>query len=715
MTSSATVCPAIPRSLFPVMKRFAYRFIDLVRREAIRRRQRVTVTSGGRSRVFEAYDWGNDTFVFEHGVWRERPAHAPVLIVRKCALIAGREGRIMTVSSGSHATAALPLLRGDFWNLGRIPERRRGEVMTHDIICANAVAGGDAIEISQREVSTAETHAADEWLRGLGWPLSSVILAERNDATLDLYRRSGQEWRIKPLVWTRREMDAALAASRTRIHSNFRYYHSVKGVHFLSFEDFSSLLTLCTVDHDAARRCLDELARPSEVGDLPALEDPKFGGHHEIEFFGIRDPVASTNVAALVAALQRDFPKLSQDAAEDRIAEIIDIYRSALSFPELADSGSDLFVSSMYKHLTGEIYSTHDQVVPAFDDRKTALPGATFRGGKPDFHPGADERTRALIEYALSLLSAGERMEYANVYELRNNGGHEPGEFPTREIEFKTSLRPVTRKLIEKRLAQRGIEYAHYMLTRVQAFQALGVSFGGHHLLQRHDHGSGERHYFVRDRYAGYSLDAISKNRFKRPGGKAGEFIEFPEAVLRTAAQAGRAAAHTLVVKKFIAGDNQVHFGDGKEIIEFVRDLSTGIEMASGMRLCSVRGSLGWPCIEQTRENINKCFAAYVDAFARTAVDFWRRNGGSLSLNAIMDDFCTGFVSATREIYWNYQSRRETFAEFDPQLKPAFHFRQKWLFALWALERQYESAERIAAMVRVAAGRLAAREDGLEI
>ncbi|MBR4612581.1 MAG: hypothetical protein IKO40_07685, partial [Kiritimatiellae bacterium] len=106
------------------MKRFAYRFIDLVRREAIRRRQRVTVTSGGRSRVFEAYDWGNDTFVFEHGVWRERPAHAPVLIVRKCALIAGREGRIMTVSSGSHATAALPLLRGDFWNLGRIPERR---------------------------------------------------------------------------------------------------------------------------------------------------------------------------------------------------------------------------------------------------------------------------------------------------------------------------------------------------------------------------------------------------------------------------------------------------------------------------------------------------------------------------------------------------------------------------------------------------------------
>ncbi|MBR0057318.1 MAG: hypothetical protein IJP66_08310, partial [Kiritimatiellae bacterium] len=100
------------------MKRFAYRFIDQVRREATRRRESVTVASGGRTRVFEAYDWGNDTFVFERGVWRERPAHAPVLVVRKSALIAGREGRVMTFSSGSHATAALPLLRGDFWNLG---------------------------------------------------------------------------------------------------------------------------------------------------------------------------------------------------------------------------------------------------------------------------------------------------------------------------------------------------------------------------------------------------------------------------------------------------------------------------------------------------------------------------------------------------------------------------------------------------------------------
>lgn len=697
------------------MKNFVYRFIDQVRREAKRRRESVTVTSGGASRTFEAYDWGNDTFIFERGVWTSRPAHAPILIVRKSALVSRREGRIMTLTSGSHATAALPLLRGDFWNLGRVPARKRSEVMSKSILCANAVAGGERIELSQRDISTPEIHAADEWLRGLGWPLANVVLAERNNDTLDFYRTIGQEWRIKPLVWTRAEMDAALAASKTRIHSDFLYYHSVKGVHFLSFEDFSALLPLCSVDFDSVRRCIDELVKPSEVGELPALFDPKFGGHHEIELFGIRDLSASARISRMIAALQVELDSITPDECEDELSEIIAIYRSALSFPALADSSSDLFVSSMYKHLTGEIYNTHDQVVPAFDDRKTPLPGATFRGGKPDFHPTADDRTHALVEYICSILSAGERMEYANVYELRNSANAAPGDFATREIEFKTSLHPVSRKLIEKRLAQRGIEYATYMLVRVQAFQALGVSFGSHHLLQRQDRGAGETYYFVRDRYAGYALNAISQNHFKRPAGDTGEFVEFPEAVLRVAAQAGRAAAHTMIAKKYTGGDSPVHFGAGKEIIEFSRDLETGRDMARGMRICSIRGTLGWPCIDKTRENLDACFSTYVAAFAKTAVDFWQANGGSIQLNEFMDVFCAGFISATHEIYWNYYSRREFFMNFNPDLKRAFRFRQKWLFVLWALEQQHQFADRLAAMIKVAAGRLAAKSEGLEI
>lgn len=694
------------------MKDFAYKFINMVRKEANKRSTFVTVVSGGRSRTFFAYDWGVDTFIFEKDVWKLKPRHAPVLIVKKSALIHGRDGRIMTVTSGSHATAAIPLLRGDFWNLGRVSEKRRSECMSNDVLCANIVRDGETIEISQREISAVDMHASDEWLRGLGWALKDVVMAERSDSALEFYRRRGQEWRIKPLVWTRAEMDFALAASRTRIHSNFNYYHSVKGVHFLSFEDFSALLPRCYADYDSVIQCINELVKPAEVGEVPAMLDPKVRTHHEIELFGIRDPAASNRIVHMLIALQKELTDLSPEECEDKLSEIISLYRSALSFPALADSGSELFVSSMYKHLTGEIYSTQDQVVPAFDDRKTALPGATFRGGKPDYHPGSDERTRALIEYIQTLLSAGEIIEYLNVYEIRGSTINEPGNYPTREYEFTTNFRPLSHKLIEKRLAQHGLDYANYMLARVQAFQSLGVSFGSHHLLMRSGvQGTDNAYYFVRSRYPGYSIDSISHNRFTRPIGNNGEFVDFPEAVKRTAAQLGRAAAHTMIVKKYIVGKDPIRFGVGKEIIEFDHDINFGCEMPCGMRLCSVRGTLGWPCFDKTKENFDVCIASYTDAFAAAIVNFCKKTNGIASLDEILADFCRGFSSATREIYWNYYNKRELFEPFNPNVKKSFRFHQKWIFALWALEKQHSNIDRITAMIRAKTGKLATDEE----
>lgn len=697
------------------MKDFAFKFINQVRREATRRGSPITIVSGGRKRTFFLYDWGTDTFIFERDVWKLKPSHAPVLIIRKNALINGRDGHIMSVTSGSHATAAIPLLRGDFPILGHVPARRRSDVMTHSVLCANVVNDGETIEISQRDISVEEMHASDEWLRSLGWSLRDVVLAERTDSALEFYRRRGQEWRIKPLVWTRAEMDFALAASRTRIHSTFSYYHSVKGVHFLSYEDFSALLPLCSADFEAVKICINELVKPAEVGEIPAMLDPKFRGHHEIELFGIRDPAASARIVRRLVDLQKKINSLSPEQCEDLLAEIINIYHSALSFPALADSGSELFVSSMYKHLTGEIYNTQDQVVPAFDDRKTALPGATFRGGKPDFHIDADDRTHALIEYAETLLSAGEQIECVNVYELRGSNPLDPGTYPTREIEFKTNFRPVSIKLIEKKLSQGGIEYASYMLARVQAFQSLGIAFGDHHLLQRRDRVEGNTNYFVRNRYPGFAMNAISHNRFKRPVGINGEFVDFPEAVLKTAALVGRAAAHTMIVKKYIKGADPIRFGMGKEIIEFDHDIAFGCEMPCAMRLCSVRGALGWPCIDKTRENLDVCFSVYTESFAKAVVRFWRKIGQQVALDVVMNDFCAGFASAMREIYWNYYNRRELFNSFDPCLRSSFKFRQKWQFVLWSLSKQYENVNRLSAMIKVAAGHIAAREDGLDL
>ncbi len=677
----------------------------------------VAVVSGGRQRVFLNFDWGTDTFIFEKNVWKEKPGHAPVLIVRKSALVKGRNGRIMTITSGTHVTAAIPLLRGDFSLLGKIPERDRSNVMTKCILCANIVSDGAVMEISQRDIPTEEMHASDLWLRGLGWSLNNIVMAERSDGALDYYRRLGQEWRIKPLVWTRTEMDAAIAASRTRLHSDFTYYHSVKGVHFLSFEEFSALIPLCSVDFDSVKVCLNELVHCGEVGDVPAMLDPKFAGHHEIELFGIRDLAASMRIVQMLVALQQSLDAVTPEECEDALAEIVNIYRSALSYPDLAETGSELFVSSMYKHLTGEIYNTQDQIVPAFDDRKTALPGATYRGGKPDYHPGIDARSHAIIEYTETLLSSTEFIEYINIYELRDSTDLEAGKYPTREIEYKTNFMPTTKKLIEKRLAQKGQEYSSYLIARVQAFQSLGIAYGDHHILQRSGLGEDSTNYYIRDRYQGYAINSISQNRFKRPVGTNGEFVDFPEAILKISVLAGHAAAQTMILKKYTSDRHAepVWFGHGKEIVEFKHDVAWGCDMPSTIRLCSVRGTLGWPCVDKTKENIDHCFATYVEAFAKASVDYQKISVPKLPLDAVMNDFCAGFIAATREIYWNYYNKRELFENFNPALSKKFRFRQKWLFALWALEQQYNNVERLAAMIKVATARIAAKEDGLDI
>ena len=688
------------------MKNFVYKFIHRVRQQATKRPTLATAISAGRKRTFVAYDWGTDTFIFEQNVWKIKPPRPPVLMVRKNAFIEGREGWIMTMTSGSHAVAALPLLKGEFWNLGRVSNKHRSEVMNKCVICSNVV--GDTIEISQRDIATEEIFAADDWLRSLGWSLSNVVLAERNDDALEFYRRKGQEWRIKPLAWSREEMDFALAAARSHIHSDLIYYHSVKGVHFLSYEDFASLITHCENDFDSVKACIDELAKPSEVGVLPALRDPKFHGHHEIEFFGIRDRLAAERVVVMVEELDRNLENLTPETLAARLQDICEFYYNALSFPELADSSSALFVSSMYRHLTGAIYTgSQDQVVPAFDDRKTALPGVTYRGGKPDFHPGADMRTIALVDYVQSLLSEGETMEYVNVYELRLQGGHMPlGRGPTREIDFKTDRRPISQRMIEKRLAHHGIEYANYMLVRVQAMQSLGIAFGDHHLLSRHERESGHAYYFVRNRYQGFPINAIGQSHFKRAL-PDGTYAEFPEAILATSAQIGRAAAQTLIAKKYIPGSNPVHFGEGKEIIEFGYHLDFQCEMPIRVSLCSIRGTLGWPCIDKDKDNLEVCFESFIEAFARTIVEFWQKNMRAVTLDAVVARFNEGFAAATREIYWNYASQRELFNQFDPGLRTIFKFKQKWAFALWALELQYKHLNRLCAMITVASGKLA--------
>ncbi len=673
------------------MKTTMQQFITRVRREARPKPTHVSLKAMGRTRVFLGYDWGGDTFVFEKDVWKSQDEHLPILMVQKRDLVRGSSGFILTLTTGNHTVAAVPLLSGQFWNLGRVATTHRSRLLQNNIVCANVV--GSLIEVSQRDVPTKLVTQADEWLMGLGFALNDVIMAERNDVTLELYRRQGQEWRIKPLAWTRREMEQAIAASRTRINSCLRYYHSAKGVHFLSYAEFHKLMAQAEGDYAQFIACLRELVSIFEGDVRSCMRALKFHGHHEIELFGLRRGEAFQRLVPELEKLMEGIAlkRLTPAEVGMRLQCIDALFKASLERPELADEGSDDFVETLYMHLTGAVYTGQgDAVAPAFDDRRTALPGATFRGGRPDYHPGSDERTRILLTNVEQMMSQDESVEYANIYEVRSSEGGLLGSGVTREIVFKTNRRPLCTSLIEKRLKLTMPGYGSYMLARVHAFKALGVSFGEYRLLMRLDSQVGrEMNYFIRNRCPGEPLDDIPARMFYRIGDSVGsETEDDPDVVLALGALLGNAAAQNLVLKKYLPETDSCRFGEGKEIFEFGFDITSKREMPLRVMLCSMRGSFGWPDVSYTEENLSHLFDFYFARYSDVLHRFWLKHRQAVNLDELANRFFDGFELKTREMNWSYSVRREQFNEFAPPLRANYGFEKKWLFALWSLERQ---------------------------
>ena len=170
-------------------------FLRRIRTSGVKRPKSVTTTAMGREREFNAYDIGEDTFVFEKGLSFSPNERASVLVAEKRDLKGRARGMVMTLTTGNHSVAAFPLLDGRFWRLSTLPSARRGDALLHKIVCANIV--GDTIEISQREISTKKVVTVDRWLRQkAGFTLPDIVMGERNDDTLDYYRKLGQEWRV---------------------------------------------------------------------------------------------------------------------------------------------------------------------------------------------------------------------------------------------------------------------------------------------------------------------------------------------------------------------------------------------------------------------------------------------------------------------------------------------------------------------------------------
>ncbi len=663
-------------------------FISRVKKTGVRRPGRVKTVAMGRAREFEAWDVGEDTYVFELGIQSRLDDHPSVLLADKADLRRRTVGRVLTMTTGNHSVAAFPLLDGRFWQLSRLPSAKRGDVLMHHVLCANVV--GDTIEISQREVPSKCLFKADRWLLGAaGFAMPDIVMGERNDVTLDHYRRLGQEWRVKPLAWTENEMKVALSASKKRIASKLVYYHSMKGVHFLSFAEFARFVALARNEPDAFVKALKEMVSIYETNACSFARMPKHRGHHEIELFGLCRGVALERVIPELERLMEaiELGRIDRLGVVRRAEEIAALYESLLTKPALADETAKEFTETLYMHITGEIYSVVGEgSTPAFDDRRTALPGATFVGGRPVFHPGADDRSEVLLSNIRALMSKDEIVEYANVYELRGEDENAAiGKGRTREIVYKTNRSPVEQSKVVKRLSMAKTGYSSYMLARIEAFKALGVALSDYRILRRRP--STARRpvdYFIRNRLEGEPMDSIPANYFCSADDST---VEEPGVVLALATLMGDAAAQNMAMKKFDPKTKTPCFGIGKEIYEFEYDILIGRVIPKKVATCSIRGSFGWPDLAETDDNLRHIASFYLAYFAHALKDYQRRHP-TVSMKDLADRFMEGFEYRTHAMEWQLSVLRDKFEAFRPELPSGYGFDKKWRFVMWSLERQ---------------------------
>ena len=664
-------------------------FLSRIKATGTKRRGTVTAVAMGRERTFSAYDVGPDTFILEKGIAAHLGERPSVLIVEKGMLRGRARGRVMTLSSGNHAVAAFPLLDGRFWRISTVPPPRRGDVLTNSILCANVVR--DTIEISQREVRTSALVGHDRWLREkAGLSLADIVMGERNEATLEHFRQRGQEWRVKPLAWTETEMRTALAASRKRIATKLSYYHSARGVHFLSYSEFCRFTALAESDPEAFIAGLKELVSVYEGNASSFTRMPKHRGHHEIEFFGLRRGVALERLIPEIEQLMEAvvLGRTGQLGVIQKAQEIAALYRSLLTSAELADEDSRKFAETLYMYITGEIYAVVGEgSTPAFDDRRTALPGATFVDGRPVLHPGADDRTEVLLSNLRGMMSKDEQIEYANVYELRaDDSTGELGTGATREVVYKTSRRPLENSLVEKRLSRSTPGYSSYMLARIGALRSLGVGLSDLYLLLKRRAGSGRRpaEYYIRRRCEGEPMDAIPASYFRSEEDAS---AEDPEVVLALASLMGDAAAQNLAMKKFDPATESPLYGVGKEIYEFEYDIIREKVVPKKVSTCSVRGSFGWPSLDYTDANLEAIAGFYLGHFAHAVKQYQRRHP-AVAMAEIAERFMGGFEFRTHAMAWQLSVMRDRFEAFSPDIPPQYGFERKWRFVMWSLERQ---------------------------
>jgi hypothetical protein len=293
------------------------------------------------------------------------------------------------------------------------------------------------------------------------------------------------------------------------------------------------------------------------------------------------------------------------------------------------------------------------------------------------------------VEYLTQRLSHNEYAEFINICDVRSTKVLSSGSGQSREIVMKTNRTPVPNAYVQKRLSSVRAGYANYLLTRANVFRSLGADYPFFQLISvtSHDQHKGETPYFIRSRCPGDPLDAIPAALLKVDPENP-ESNEDPNVILKLAELYGWAAAQNLVVKKYIPGETPTcRFGRGKEIFQFIYDARYHRPMPARVRVCSIRGTMGWPNLTQNSTNLRDVHRFYLHAYAVALGKFWRQHAETCTLNECASAFFNGFERKTEAMQWAYYRDRENFDTFDPGLRPVYNFRARLDFALWGLDR----------------------------
>ncbi len=665
------------------------RLVREVRQQGQLRGEVVAESPSGKH-TFEVYDQGDDRFLLQKEMKQGRKERRqPVMLMRRPDLSIGRTGWLFCASTGNFGTVLRPLLSGHFGKiLCRVPRNQRSEILRRRVVLGNLTESG--LNLLQRDTDFALVGAADEWLQAHGFALDEVIFFERTQEILDHTRVRGQLWRVRPPRYTLTEKREGVVRAFQRMDARVHYFVSVRGVHWLAYREFQRVAAMALTDPEAMRDCLREWVSlaPGMRGPV-AMRRIKYGTRRVIEFFGVNPAEADQ---LLVPALERlleciTLGRMTAQDIADSMTALCRLFHSLLEDPDYADLRSDASIKALY-NLVADDLSADSGARWDFDARQVALPGVTFKDGTYTPQPGVDRHTLAIVDHLVNRLSLHEHAEYINISEVRSTKSRALGAGQSREIVLKTDRIPVPVAYVEKRLRSVRVGYANYMLTRANVFRALGADYPTFQLLTVVTHG--ERHeetpYFLRTRSPGDPMDAIPPERFRiDPANPHG--AEATEVVLALAERYGEAAAQNLAVKKYLPNERTCRFGKGKEIFEFVYDPFYHRPMPTRVQICSIRGTMGWPNLEQTDDNLREIYRFYLRAYAAALGTYWRAHAEACTLNECAAAFFDGFARKTEAMHWAYQQRRADFDTFDPGLRAIYNFRAKLDFALWALER----------------------------